>query len=140
MRAATSRLPRSTNSSNAKHNAMIGEDQPSREPTVIITRRAGYRILTLNRPHRLNAFNEAMHLSLRVALMEAEADKECRALVITGAGRGFCTGQDLTTRLAKEPGEARVLGGALDAYYNPLVRRIRAMPFPVIAAVNGVAA
>jgi 2-(1,2-epoxy-1,2-dihydrophenyl)acetyl-CoA isomerase len=119
----------------------MAEEEPSlREPAVVTTRRGGYRILRLNRPHRLNAFNESMHLALRVALMEAEADKDCRALVITGSGRGFCTGQDLTTRLAKEPGEARVLGGALEAYYNPLVRRIRAMPFPVVAAVNGVAA
>ena len=114
--------------------------QELKEPAVVVSRRGGYRIIRLNRPHRLNAFNEAMHLALRVALMEAEADNDCRALVITGSGRGFCAGQDLTTRLTKEPGEARVLGGALEAYYNPLVRRIRAMPFPVVAAVNGVAA
>ena len=59
--------------------------------------------------------------------------------MITGAGRGFCTGQDLSDRLAK-PGETVVLGGALEAHYNPLVRKLRGLPFPVVAAVNGVAA
>src|SRR5204862_4426698 len=64
---------------------------------------------------------------------------DCRALLITGAGRGFCAGQDLKDRLAK-PGETMVLGAALEAYYNPLVRKLRTLPFPVVAAVNGVAA
>src|SRR5204862_5612593 len=64
---------------------------------------------------------------------------DCRALLITGAGRGFCAGQDLKDRLAK-PGETMVLGEALETYYNPLVRKLRALPFPVVAAVNGVAA
>ena len=80
-----------------------------------------------------------MHQALRKAIEEAEADETCRALLITGAGRGFCTGQDLTDRLAK-PGETIVLGGTLEAHYNPLVRKLRALPFPVVAAVNGVAA
>ena len=71
--------------------------------------------------------------------MTSEADSSCRALLITGAGRGFCAGQDLNDRLAK-PGEKIVLGGTLEQYYNPLVRRLRALPFPVVAAVNGVAA
>jgi 2-(1,2-epoxy-1,2-dihydrophenyl)acetyl-CoA isomerase len=80
-----------------------------------------------------------MHGALKEALDEAEADPACRALLLTGAGRGFCAGQDLNDRLAK-PGETVVLGGTLEAYYNPLVRRLRALPFPVVAAVNGVAA
>jgi 2-(1,2-epoxy-1,2-dihydrophenyl)acetyl-CoA isomerase len=80
-----------------------------------------------------------MHQALREAIEDAEADEGCRALLITGAGRGFCTGQDLSDRLAK-PGETVVLGGALEAHYNPLVRKLRALPFPVVAAVNGVAA
>jgi 2-(1,2-epoxy-1,2-dihydrophenyl)acetyl-CoA isomerase len=110
------------------------EDQP-----ILMERRAGYRVITLNRPHRLNAFTEAMHLALKGALAEAEADSDCRALLLTGAGRGFCAGQDLNDRLAK-PGETVVLGSTLEAYYNPLVRKLRALPFPVVAAVNGVAA
>src|SRR5476649_2563324 len=109
-------------------------DQP-----ILTEQRAGYRVITFNRPDRLNAFNEAMHDTLRAALAEAQADESCRALLITGSGRGFCTGQDLSDRLAK-PGENIVLGGTLEAHYNPLVRKLRALPFPVVAAVNGVAA
>jgi 2-(1,2-epoxy-1,2-dihydrophenyl)acetyl-CoA isomerase len=109
-------------------------DQP-----ILCEQRAGYRVITLNRPDKLNAFNEAMHVALRDALADAEADENCRALLITGAGRGFCAGQDLADRLTK-PGETIVLGVALEQYYNPLVRKLRALPFPVIAAVNGVAA
>ena len=74
---------------------------------VIVDVRGGYRAITLNRPDKLNAFNEPMHQALRKAIDEAEADESCRALLITGAGRGFCTGQDLSDRLAK-PGETVV--------------------------------
>jgi 2-(1,2-epoxy-1,2-dihydrophenyl)acetyl-CoA isomerase len=99
----------------------------------------GYRILTLNRPEKLNAFNEAMHAALRAAIDDAEADEDCRALLITGAGRAFCAGQDLSDRITK-PGEKPAPRDSLDRLYNPLVRRLRALPFPVVAAVNGVAA
>ena len=109
------------------------------DTSILSETRTGYRVITLNRPDKLNAFNEAMHQALRKAIEDAEADEDCRALLITGAGRGFCTGQDLSDRLAK-PGETVVLGGALEAHYNPLVRKLRALPFPVVAAVNGVAA
>ena len=109
------------------------------ETPILVERKAGYRVVTLNRPQRLNAFNEAMHQALKRALDEAEGDPDCRALLITGAGRGFCAGQDLNDRLSKT-GETPVLGGALETYYNPLVRKLRALPFPVVAAVNGVAA
>ena len=109
------------------------------ETPVLVERRAGYRVVTLNRPQRLNAFTEAMHRALKHALDEAEEDATCRALLLTGAGRGFCAGQDLNDRLAK-PGEQTVLGSSLEVYYNPLVRRLRELPFPVVAAVNGVAA
>ena len=108
------------------------------EKPVLVDLREGYRVLTLNRPQRLNAFNEAMHVALAAALEEAQADASCRALLLTGAGRGFCAGQDLTDRLAA--GETPALGAALDQFYNPLVRKLRALPFPVVAAVNGVAA
>jgi 2-(1,2-epoxy-1,2-dihydrophenyl)acetyl-CoA isomerase len=109
------------------------------ESPIQVERRSGYRVITFNRPQRLNAFTEPMHLALRDALAETEADSECRALLITGAGRGFCAGQDLNDRLSK-PGETTVLGSTLEAYYNPLVRKLRALRFPVVAAVNGVAA
>jgi 2-(1,2-epoxy-1,2-dihydrophenyl)acetyl-CoA isomerase len=109
------------------------------DASILVEKRAGYRVVTFNRPDRLNAFNEAMHDELRVALDDIERDETCRALLITGAGRGFCAGQDLADRLAK-PGEQVMLGGTLEQHYNPLVRRLRALPFPVVAAVNGVAA
>ncbi|MGC2824787.1 MAG: enoyl-CoA hydratase/isomerase family protein, partial [Pseudolabrys sp.] len=65
------------------------------EAPILVEQRTGYRVITFNRPDKLNAFNEAMHQALRHAIEDAEADESCRALMITGAGRGFCTGQDL---------------------------------------------
>ena len=109
------------------------------ESSILSEARAGYHVITLNRPERLNAFNDAMHEALRDAIAQAEADESCRALLITGAGRGFCASQDLSDRLLK-PGEKPVPRKSLEIYYNPLVRKLRALPFPVIAAVNGVAA
>ena len=109
------------------------------EQTVLTERRAGYRVITLNRPQRLNAFCEPMHDAIRQAIAEAENDGACRALLLTGAGRAFCAGQDLNERISKS-GEVNVLGSALESHYNPLIRKLRALPFPVIAAVNGVAA
>jgi 2-(1,2-epoxy-1,2-dihydrophenyl)acetyl-CoA isomerase len=111
----------------------------SMEEPILVERQAGYRVITLNRPQRLNAVTEAMHRALRAALSEAEADDDCRALLLTGAGRGFCAGQDLNERLSKD-GQTTVLGNALETYYNPLVRKLRSLPFPVVAAVNGIAA
>ena len=109
------------------------------DTTILVDLRPGYRVITLNRPDKLNAVNDAMRQALRRALGDAEADVSCRALLLTGAGRGFCTGQDLSDRLAKS-GESMVLGGAQETFYNPLVRKLRSLPFPVVAAVNGVAA
>jgi 2-(1,2-epoxy-1,2-dihydrophenyl)acetyl-CoA isomerase len=111
----------------------------SMEEPILVEHHAGYRVITLNRPQRLNAVSEAMHRSLRAALSEAEEDGACRALLLTGAGRGFCAGQDLNERLAKD-GQTTILGNALEAFYNPLIRKLRSLPFPVVAAVNGVAA
>jgi 2-(1,2-epoxy-1,2-dihydrophenyl)acetyl-CoA isomerase len=90
--------------------------------------------ITLNRPDVLNSLNAALHGGLREGLREAEAD-DVRAVVITGAGRGFCAGQDL-----KEFGEAPDVGDALRTNYHPNILAIRALAKPVIAAVNGVAA
>lgn len=109
------------------------------EAPVLVDERAGYRVVTLNRPRRLNAFNEAMHRALMAALIDAEADPTCRALLLTGAGRAFCAGQDLSDRVASG-GTRPDLGATIGTYYNPLVRKLRALPFPVVAAVNGVAA
>lgn len=106
---------------------------------IITERREGYRVITLNRPDRLNSFNEEMHAALMFALVDAEADGNCRALVLTGAGRGFCAGQDLSNRIFS-PGQVPDLSSTLERLYNPLVRKIRSLQMPVICAVNGVAA
>jgi 2-(1,2-epoxy-1,2-dihydrophenyl)acetyl-CoA isomerase len=102
---------------------------------VLVERRSGYHALTLNRPERLNSFTATMHEALRTALDTAEADKTCRAILLTGAGRGFCAGQDLEALPADGD-----LGRFLEEFYNPLVRRLRTMSLPVVCAVNGVAA
>jgi 2-(1,2-epoxy-1,2-dihydrophenyl)acetyl-CoA isomerase len=100
----------------------------------------GIAVLTLNRPDRLNSFTQAMHREVRAALDQVQADKTVRVLLLTGAGRGFCAGQDLNDR-AVEPGGAGVdLGESVEKYYAPLVMTLRTLPMPVICAVNGVAA
>ena len=94
--------------------------------------------ITLNRPERMNSFTQTMHEELRNVLARLASDG-ARVLVITGAGRGFCAGQDLNDR-AVAPGQAVDLGESVEKNYAPLVKAIRALPIPVIAAVNGVAA
>ncbi|MDB5919139.1 MAG: 2-(1,2-epoxy,2-dihydrophenyl)acetyl-CoA isomerase [Massilia sp.] len=100
----------------------------------------GIARLTLNRPDKLNSFTKAMHLEVRHALALTATDPSVRVLVLTGAGRGFCAGQDLSDR-AVEPGAKGIdLGESVEQYYAPLVLSLRALPIPVICAVNGVAA
>jgi 2-(1,2-epoxy-1,2-dihydrophenyl)acetyl-CoA isomerase len=109
--------------------------------TVLSEPRAGYHVVTLNRPDKLNSFNVQQHADLKSALDRAEADKACRAVILTGAGRGFCAGQDLAdSAVASKPGETPNLNDTLGLHYNPLIRRLASFPVPVIAAVNGVAA
>ena len=100
----------------------------------------GVAILTLNRTDKLNSFTRAMHLEVRAALDALQADRSVRVLVLTGAGRGFCAGQDLSDR-AVAPGDKPVdLGDSVEQFYAPLVLTLRTLPMPVICAVNGVAA
>jgi len=102
--------------------------------------KSGIAILTLNRPDKLNSFTQAMHLEVRAALTALQEDKTVRVLVLTGAGRGFCAGQDLSDR-AVAPGDKPVdLGDSVEQFYAPLVLTLRNLPMPVICAVNGVAA
>jgi 2-(1,2-epoxy-1,2-dihydrophenyl)acetyl-CoA isomerase len=95
--------------------------------------------LTLNRPDKLNSFNTAMHVEVRDALSQVR-QRQARVLVITGAGRGFCAGQDLADRAVAPDGERVDLGESIERNYKPLILGLRNLPLPVIAAVNGVAA
>ena len=100
----------------------------------------GIARITLNRPERLNSFTSSMHAELRDALAQVAADKSARVLLLTGAGRGFCAGQDLSDR-AVAPGAAPVdLGESIESNYRPLVLGLRNLAVPVVCAVNGVAA
>jgi 2-(1,2-epoxy-1,2-dihydrophenyl)acetyl-CoA isomerase len=105
---------------------------------VLVALQAGVLRITLNRPEKLNAFNPAVHQGLAEAMTRAESDAAIRCLLITGAGRAFSAGQDLTERDMKAA--AIDLGSGLETWYNPLVKRMRALPKPVVCAVNGVAA
>ena len=108
-------------------------------PEILTSRDGAVVTITLNRPQRLNSFTRVMHDELRAALSTVEADRSVRALVLTGAGRGFCAGQDLAD-LCFEPGAVTDLAALIDQHFNPLVRRLQALPIPVIASVGGVAA
>jgi 2-(1,2-epoxy-1,2-dihydrophenyl)acetyl-CoA isomerase len=111
---------------------------PDAQSPVLVATRGAVRTITLNRPATLNSFTAAMHAELRPALEAAAADASVRCVVITGAGRGFCAGQDLG-----DPAMAGAdvdVGAVIERHYRPLAMRVRTMPVPVIAAVNGVAA
>jgi 2-(1,2-epoxy-1,2-dihydrophenyl)acetyl-CoA isomerase len=113
------------------------------EPTVLFEERGAVAIATLNRPQALNSFTRQMHRELGAAMERVEANPAIRALVITGAGRGFCAGADLS-EFDFAPGpdliERANPGPVIDQAFNPTVRRLQALRVPTIAAVNGVAA
>ncbi len=112
----------------------------SESSCILVDSRPGVVRITLNRPDKLNSFNEAMHLELIAAIRAADADASVRCLILTGAGRGFCAGQDLGARKAEDPAQKSVIGQSLEKLYNPLVKTLRGLRMPVICAVNGVAA
>lgn len=107
--------------------------------TILFEVANGVAKLTLNRPDRLNSFTVQMHGEVADALSQVERDEHTRAVLLTGAGRGFCAGQDLSDP-AIAPGGGGDLGEALEKRYNPLISRIVGLPKPVVCAVNGVAA
>ncbi|WP_256099436.1 enoyl-CoA hydratase-related protein, partial [Enterobacter sp. IF2SW-P2] len=100
----------------------------------------GVMTITLNRPERQNSFTEVMHQQLAACLRQAERAGAIRGLLLTGAGRGFCAGQDLNDRNVAPNGPAPDLGMSVETVYHPLVPPLATLPQPVICAVNGVAA
>ena len=114
------------------------------EPLVLVSRSGAVQTLTLNRPAALNSFTTELHAQLLAALEASAADTSVRCVVLTGAGRGFCAGQDLADPAVAPdtaPGAAaKDLGDVIERWYAPLCLRLRSMPVPVVAAVNGVAA
>src|SRR5208283_235135 len=116
------------------------EEAHAATPVLIDSLDGGVLTLTLNRPERLNAFNVALQEALAGAIARAAADEECRVVLVTGAGKGFCAGADLTDRAITPGGERPDLGESLDKRYNPLIRAMRSLPKPIVCAVNGAAA
>ena len=109
-------------------------------PAILVSLDAGVLTITLNRPEKLNSFTPEMHVLLRQAMERALDEQAVRAVLLTGAGRGFCAGQDLSQRNVDAGAPAIDLSVSLGSLYNPLVRRLRALPKPIVCAVNGVAA
>jgi 2-(1,2-epoxy-1,2-dihydrophenyl)acetyl-CoA isomerase len=110
------------------------------QPVLLESLRGGVLTLTLNRPERMNALNVPLHQALAEALRRAGANEECRVVLLTGAGKGFCAGQDLSDRVVAPGGGRLDLGQSIDMHYNPLIRALRTLAKPVVCAVNGAAA
>jgi 2-(1,2-epoxy-1,2-dihydrophenyl)acetyl-CoA isomerase len=111
------------------------------DASLLMDTHGAVRVLTLHRPAALNSFTGEMHVRLRSALEAAAGDSAVRAVVITGAGRGFCAGQDLNDPALRAAGGGELdVGAVVETFYKPLALRVQSMPVPVIAAVNGVAA
>jgi 2-(1,2-epoxy-1,2-dihydrophenyl)acetyl-CoA isomerase len=108
--------------------------------SILFSSEGGIARLTLNRPDRLNSFTDAMHAEVRDALAKVGSDSTLRVLLLTGAGRGFCAGQDLADRAVAPGAEPVDIGASIERNYKPLVLTLRALPVPVVCAVNGVAA
>lgn len=108
--------------------------------TIVVADAGGVRTITLNRPERMNAFNAQMCAEMRTAIEDAGAAPGIRAVLVTGAGRGFCAGQDLAEVLP-QPGKPTLgLGTVLDDHWNPVIRAMRSLAKPIVGAVNGTAA
>src|SRR5690349_12350005 len=110
-------------------------DQP-----IQVERREGWHKLTLNRPDKLNALNDAVRSAFVTVLDQVEKDPSCRALLLTGAGRGFCAGQELSPNIVPGADGPPELQRIADSYHRGIVQRLRSLPIPVVCAVNGVAA
>jgi 2-(1,2-epoxy-1,2-dihydrophenyl)acetyl-CoA isomerase len=108
--------------------------------TVVVEQLGSLTRLTLNRPDRLNSFNGEMLAELRAAFAAADGNAKCRAVLLTGAGRGFCAGQDLSESTVKPGDPDGDIGLTLEKNYNPMIAELRALSKPVVVAVNGVAA
>jgi 2-(1,2-epoxy-1,2-dihydrophenyl)acetyl-CoA isomerase len=111
-----------------------------RYQNIIFASEGGIARLTLNRPERMNSFNDAMHAEVRDALGRVREDGAIRVLLLTGAGRAFCAGQDLGDRAVAPGAEPVDLGASIERNYRPLVLSRQSLPLPVVCAVNGVAA
>lgn len=116
-----------------------GMNTPAGNEAVLCSFVDGVATITLNRPDKLNSLNDAMHGEIAAFLDRVEADPTLRVLVLTAAGRAFCAGQDQSDRKPLPAGQKRDMGQSLERYYKPLVLRLRALPAPVMCAMNGLA-